>query len=285
MKAPVAPSAGRSSYQLLPDLRGINRADEALFARVGRGAHARLAWLIAAAFVIGAGVGTVVGLLDVVWWIGPAVGALLFVTIVAGMPHLSLSPSDRQLLRLLDISTQDTSRLWQKAYPYLDEPTDRVAVESWLTTSSADELDHDSLGLEASGLMWLGRYEEAQARIARMKEDRPMRAFVREFLSAKTEFQAGGSGSLAEARRLVAFLSGDDRRVATAELALEEAGRAVVHGRDWGPVVAEAAGSVGGPSIRIRLLSIAVRLYRHGLAIALGALIVALVVGVSQRMA
>ena len=275
---PLAPPAGRSSYPARSDLRPQSRSDRSLSARVTRGAHARLAVLGGIAATIALVVGILIAHSAAPWWLGPVTAAGLFAMIVTILPGFMLRRPDHQLALVLGVSVGDTARRWAKAFPFDALPTSRDSTADWLATSRPDELDPDTLGLEASGLTLFGRYEDARARIARMRTDAPMHAFVREYLAAHIDFSSGGSGSLDEARRLASRMAGEDRRVAVAELALEEAGRAIVLGHDWGPPIAEAYAELGGIPLRLLLVAGLNRAVLFGTRLALGMFAVAVAV-------
>ncbi len=109
-------------------------------------------------------------------------------------------------------------------------PQSRAAARSWLDMElrRVDSAVRDPLP-RIELYVWLGQVEDAMRAARSLPTDRPWDRFERDLMCAFVAFVAGedpvGAASLADARLSAEQLSGDERRLATAKLAVEEARR------------------------------------------------------------
>jgi hypothetical protein len=177
------------------------------------------------------------------------VAAIANLAVTVWLPALLLATPDRRLLGIVNRLAVGALMAWRRAYGNAQIPRKEEEQLLWIAAQPDTTTDPEAIAIEGSFLILFGRYEAARERAQRIPDDTPWRRFDRELAFAAIEFDSGGPGDLGEARAAAEAVRGPRRPLVVAGLALEEAGRAVIRGADWGPIIARAAATAGPPSM------------------------------------
>ena len=242
-----APPAGADAAGPRPDLRGFRGATAALIERVERQLLARRVHGLVAGFVAGLIVGLALLGVGVPGVLTVLLAAATNLAVTVALPPLLISPADRRLLSVVNRMATAAQLAWRHAYGTSPIPRTEEAQLLWIAAQPDTSTDPEAIAIEGSFLLFLGRYDAARERAQRIPEDTPRRRFDRALAFAAIEFDSGGRGDLTEARAAAEAVKGPRRPNVVVALALEEAGRAVIRGDDWGPIIGQAASTVGSP--------------------------------------
>lgn len=216
--APVPVAVERREFALLRAFTALEMPRSVLSAIVGVGIVAFVALIVdrlgsgPVAMVLGLLV-AIVGFVGVTYWLAT-----------------TLRP--RRVAQALEVYR------WVGRHDWLDwrrragrrVPQSRSAARSWLDMElrRPDSAVRDPLP-RIELYVWLGQVEDAMRAARSLPTDRPWDRFERDLMCAFVAFVAGedpsGAASLADARLSAEQLSGEERRLATAKLAVEEARR------------------------------------------------------------
>lgn len=232
-----------------PELRGRDRAFRAFGQRLSR-RYDQLTLICIGPATLGAvGIGAGFASAHLPIALAFIAGAAELVCVSLWLPLLTVGRFDRHLDMVGSAAIRSSALSWAASLPGVPWPVTNADKIAWLANRVPPTIDPDVLAFEALFLGVLGRYDEARETITRMAPQTEMQFFQRAISLAHIEYENGGEGPLDEARRLSTDMAGADGRAARGELALEEAGRALIAGEPWGPVIEAAYSQIGPPPI------------------------------------
>ena len=244
-----APPAGADAATPRPDLRGFRGGQLAVLKRVEAQLKARRVHGLVAGFVAGFVVGIALVAAGVPDVAAVLAAAAVNFAVTVWLPPLLLATADRRLLGIVNRSAVAALMAWRRAYGTAPIPRKEEEQLLWIAGQSETTTDPEAIAIETSFLLLFGRHAAARERAERIPDDTPWRRFDREMAFAAVEFDAGGPGDLGSARAAAEAMQGPRRALVVGGLALEEAGRAVIQGTAWGPIIARAAATAGSPKL------------------------------------
>lgn len=245
-----APPAGEEAAGPRPDLRGHRLGATALVSRPQELLHAKRFHGLIGGFIAGLALGIAILAAGVPVLLALLAAGVTSYAVSIWLPTILLAPADRRLDRIVNQLALDAARSWERAYGNVPIPRTEMQQVLWIAAQPDTTTDPDAVSIEGSTLLLLGRYPAARERLERLPDDSPWWRFSRALGLAAIEFDSGtGPGDLSDARATLEEVHGERRVTATAELALEEASRALIRGDDWEPPIARAAATVRPPLV------------------------------------